>query len=49
MSKLERNQWSSLSGEKIVNFIGRDCMNMLPESLNKRKGTDFATPSSPGP
>lgn len=31
-----------------MNFIGRDGMDMLLESLNKRKGADFANPSSPG-
>lgn len=34
----------------MVNFMGRDCMGMLLNFLEKkRKGADFANPSSPGP
>lgn len=34
----------------MVNFMGRDCMGKLLNSLNKkRKGPPFANPSSPGP
>lgn len=39
-----------LSGEKIVNFMRKeDCLDMLLNSLNKKKGTDFANSSSPRP